>query len=365
MDFYWYWPFARSEELEWAAQTARPGEHVTLQVIDRSVAPPAGTTERTTVLRDLPDVDRRVRGRARWLTSRATTYRQRAARRRAVLAAGSFDLVHLQYVNRFTDAWAALPHPLVMSVHDVVPHTTRLGDRAEHLILARLYRRPDALVVHHARLADRLRKDFAVPARRIHVVPHQVFPVPAPPTGPLPGPPRVLFFGALRSNKGLELLDEVLTDLPADARLTIAGRGDVALERSVIELAQRNPQVDAEIGFATLERKHELFRQAHLVVLPYTSFASQSGVLHDAYGHGRPVVVTDVGALGESVREDGTGLVVPPRDPGALARAVSTALLPDRWAEFSDNAQRVAVERSPQATGRRLREVYDEVLHRT
>ena len=61
--------------------------------------------------------------------------------------------------------------------------------------------------------------------------------------------------------------------------------------------------------------------------MPYRKIDS-SGVLATAIGHRRPVVVTDVGSLGETVREFGAGLVVPPDDPDALA-AACTSLLTD------------------------------------
>jgi glycosyltransferase involved in cell wall biosynthesis len=127
-------------------------------------------------------------------------------------------------------------------------------------------------------------------------------------------------------------------------------------------MAARDARVRSEIGFATLDRKRALFRESHVVVLPYTAFSSQSGVLHDAYGHGRPVVVSDVGALGETVREDGSGLVVPPRDPAALAHAVRDLLELGAWRQYADAAGRIAHSRSPDAVGARLREVYDLVL---
>lgn len=363
MRFYWYWPFARSEELDWARATVRPGEEVTVHVIDRAAAPQDGDGL-VTVVRDLPDVDRDAYGNARWATSRASTYLARERLRRARWRAGDFDLVHLHYLNRFTDVWSPLPRPLVMSVHDVVPHEPRIGRQAEHQLLRRLYRRPEALVVHHQHLADELCSDFGVSDGKIHVVPHQVFPVDGPPTETPTGTPTVLFFGSLRPNKGVDLLDGMMRRLDNDIRLRIAGRGDPAVTQQVLAAADRDPRVVAEIGFASLERKRQLFRGADVVVLPYTTFSSQSGVLHDAYGHGRPVVVTDVGALGDAVREDGTGLVVPPHDPAALAAAVQALLEPAAWRRHAAAARRLAQERSPEATGERLREVYDHVLPR-
>ena len=251
----------------------------------------------------------------------------------------------------------------MISVHDVVPHVPRLGQAVEHRLLRRLYRRPDALIVHHERLRNTLVADFGVDPERVHVVPHQVFPVDDPPELPRPGIPLVLFFGALRPNKGLEVLAEMMDELTAiDFELAIVGRGDERIERIALDLAERDPRVLVELGFASLQRKRELFSEATVVVLPYTQFSSQSGVLHDAYGHGRPVVVTDVGALGMTVREDGTGRVVPPNDPAALAEAIQHVLRPEQWAGYSAAARRLAIERSPSRVGLRLREVYDMVL---
>ncbi|MFO7546971.1 MAG: glycosyltransferase, partial [Trueperaceae bacterium] len=45
-------------------------------------------------------------------------------------------------------------------------------------------------------------------------------------------------------------------------------------------------------------------------------------VVIEAMAAARPVVVTDVGGSREVVGNDGCGVVVPPSDPGALARAI-------------------------------------------
>jgi glycosyltransferase involved in cell wall biosynthesis len=136
------------------------------------------------------------------------------------------------------------------------------------------------------------------------------------------------------------------------------------VEALALAAAAQNPRVRAEIGFVTLERKQELFAAASLVALPYTAFASQSGVLHDAYGHGRPVVVTDVGALGQTVREDQSGLVAAAGDPASLASRIVEALEEESWSDLSRSTGRIRRERSPERTGERLRAVYDVVLGR-
>jgi glycosyltransferase involved in cell wall biosynthesis len=62
------------------------------------------------------------------------------------------------------------------------------------------------------------------------------------------------------------------------------------------------------------EEVERFFRAADIVVLPYVS-ATQTGIAQIALTFERPVIVTDVGGLPESVRPGETGYVVPPRDP--------------------------------------------------
>lgn len=364
MRIYWYWPFARPEELPLACATARVGDEITVHVIDREAAPVTSPSDRVLLRRDLPDVRRDLGRSPAWPVSRAATYGRRARTREQAAAELRPDVCHLHYLNRFTD-WL-LPRrrgsPLVMSVHDVMPHVSRLPRRAERALLEATYRRADALVVHHARLRRELLAAFDVDERRVHVVPHQVFAYDDAEPAPLPERPCALFFGALRANKGIDVLLRAVSRIPEEITIRVAGRGEAVIEEQLRRAANADPRLGVEIDHVPIARKVELFRQASVVVLPYTSFASQSGVLHDAYAHGRPVIVTDVGALGETVREDGTGLVVPPGDAAALARAIEGFVSdPGVLAHHADRALAARKARSPEVLGPRLREIYDRI----
>ena len=360
---FWYWPFARGEELDLAIAAARGDDELVIQTLDREYAPPAGRHGNVTVQRDLHDVQRGRMSKPVWMASRARTYADRARTRQKAIRSGRFDLVHLHFLNRFTDLVAPLPHPLVISVHDVLPHNPRLGVRGEKALHSRLYARADLLVVHHRQLADDLMNVFDIPSRRIGVVPMQVFPVADVKPHPPAGPPMFLLFGALRPNKGMDIVEAALRLLPdLDLRVVIAGQGDTELATRARRMAEEDPRVTAEIGVVSIERKHELFSDASVVLLPYTHFASQSAVLHDAYGHRRPVIATDVGALGVSVRDDGTGVVIAPRDPAALANAMRVTLDADNWSTWADACHAATEQRSPEVLGRKLRDAYDELL---
>src|SRR4029078_12857392 len=86
-----------------------------------------------------------------------------------------------------------------------------------------------------------------------------------------------------------------------------------------------------------------LLDHARVAVLPYRQLDS-SGVLATAIGYGRPVVVTDVGSLGEIVREFGAGEGVPVDDPPPLAKACARLLEPKALAQAAKGAERAAKE---------------------
>jgi len=133
----------------------------------------------------------------------------------------------------------------------------------------------------------------------------------------------LLFFGLVRAYKGLDLALEAMSRLDERYRLYVVGefyqkRGpyEVLIER--FGLAGRVTIVDR---YLPNEEVPDWFAAADLVVLPYRD-ATQSGIVEIAHGAARPVLVTDVGGLAEQVDGGATGLLVPPEDPGAIARAV-------------------------------------------
>ena len=369
MKLYWYWPFAREEELGLAKAVLGQDDELIVQTLDRPASPDARSGEDWRLVADLPDVASVTGGSVRWVTSRAGTYVGRMRSRQAMVSRNRPDLAHIMFLNQFTDSLALrlLSHsvPLVSTVHDAVPHNPRLPAWLQHQVLRDVYHHAGHLVVHHDHVRRRLVDEFAVDATSIDVIPLQV-----PHFGPLasvdpPREPTVLFFGTFRANKGIDvLLDaiELLGDR-RDYRFHFAGQASPQESRRVMETAARDRRVTAEVGWVSRDRKSQLYSQSRLVVLPYTSFASQSGVLHDAYGHGRPVVASYVGGLGESVREDETGWVVPPGDAEALAAAIDVALTDDHgYAVSAGNTAKLARSRTPEVTAASLRTLYSRVL---
>ena len=172
----------------------------------------------------------------------------------------------------------------------------------------------------------------------------------------------VLFFGTWTRYKGIELLLHAFREsrrVVPDARLVIAGAVSADLdEESVTELARAAGNVDLRPGYVDASEVPALFREARVVVTPYLR-ASQSGVLHLAFSHGRPVVTTDVGDLAEAVEDGETGLVVPPEDVAALAGALTRLLLDPTLAERLGSRGYESLMGTTEVAARRVSEALD------
>jgi glycosyltransferase involved in cell wall biosynthesis len=139
----------------------------------------------------------------------------------------------------------------------------------------------------------------------------------------------VLFFGQIAPYKGLELLIEAFAQVrkqDPNAYLVVAGTPvqSFAPYQRLIDQFGFGDSVILELRYIPLSDLPKYFLAADLVVFPYRH-TYQSGVLQLAYGFARPVVVTDAGDLGQTVTEDGTGIVAEP-NPEDLAAAIQRLL---------------------------------------
>lgn len=135
----------------------------------------------------------------------------------------------------------------------------------------------------------------------------------------------ILFFGLVAPRKGIETLLEGFSHFRSwghGAQLVVAGKeaGEFPALRELRRIREaQEPGKDIVFTGALSDLEVEaLLSISSIIVLPYSK-ATHSIVLAKAVEHGLPVIATDVGALGMTVREHGIGLVVPPKDPASLA----------------------------------------------
>lgn len=274
----------------------------------------------------LPLSGRILRGRPRSrlrFPLKALEYFPSAARLSQRLRELEPDVVHVQWLPlpRLDLRWLRrVAAPTVFTAHHALPREAGVDTE----LRKRLYELVDRIVVHSRRAVDEVAA-LGVAREKIVHIPHPVFEGPElePPSGRT-----LLFFGLLRDYKGLDVLLRALDDLP-DVRLVVAG--------DPVDPPPRDERVEWRLGFLPDEEIEQLLREAAAVVLPYRR-TDASGVLATALGRGRPAVVSDVGALGETVRDFDAGEVVPPGDAAALAAACARLLEPARLAQAYQGA---------------------------
>lgn len=138
--------------------------------------------------------------------------------------------------------------------------------------------------------------------------------------------PVLLSVAALVRRKGLDVLLGALAQLAQRGLhpiLWVAGEGP---ERSALERQRRELGLDRTVRF--LGRRDDvpdLVAACDVFVLPSRQEGLGVAAL-EAMAGARPVVASRVGGLGEAVIDDRTGLLVPPADVDALARALTRLL---------------------------------------
>jgi glycosyltransferase involved in cell wall biosynthesis len=272
------------------------------------------------------------------------------------------DVVHVQWLSlpSFDVRWlrsVAADIPTVYTAHHALPRDdgAGLGSRK------RIYDTVRRVIVHSRRAVDELAA-LGIERERIVYIPHAVFESdshtePSPPAGST-----LLFFGLLRAYKGIDVLVRALAHIP-DARLVVAGDPLDPVE-PLQELARGlgvEDRIEWRLGFLPDAEVAGLMREATIVVLPYRR-TDASGVLATAIGHGRPAVVTDVGSLGETVRDFGLGEVVPPGDEQALAEACIRLLAPERLAAAFEGTRAARSALTWDASALEHERVYEAIL---
>ncbi|WP_331953841.1 glycosyltransferase family 4 protein [Pengzhenrongella sp.] len=287
------------------------------------------------------------------------------------------DILHIDDVDvspRLALALAVtrLPCPVVVGCHDPEPHSGEQDWRVKSLTRTLLLSRADAVLVHHeaGRAALRLRhRRLRAPVYTVRLASYTFLQHGIPSTEiTRSAEPAVLLFGRITQYKGLDTLflaaPIVAHEVPG-VRFLVAGKPADGYQPPEPPPLPNGGRIETTYGYISNDRTAALFREAQVVVCPYTD-ASQSGVVLTAYAFGRPVVVTDVGGLPEYVRDGVTGLVVPAGDHEALAAAVIRCLRePGLAASLRDGvATANATDLSWRRVGSELTEIYAEVAGR-
>jgi len=247
--------------------------------------------------------------------------------------------------------------------------TAQLYVRPRNPLQARVRLAPfRRIVAVSAEVRARYHGELGVPARKLAVVPNGIR---VTPVAPLPDAGRraallrgrpdylVLTPARLHEQKGHRFLLRAAAQVP-DATFVLAGDGPLRAELET--LAGELGIADRCIFLGHRTDVAELLALADVVVLPSLYEGLPVSIL-EAMAARRPVLATAIGGTDEVVEHEATGLLVPSRDPNALAAALrrlhGDAALADRLA--AAGRERVEREFSMEATARGVMRIYDEI----
>jgi glycosyltransferase involved in cell wall biosynthesis len=227
--------------------------------------------------------------------------------------------------------------PLLLTEHGVYLRERYLGYRTGpyswpvkalllgffRLLAEEIYARAD-LVTPGNRYNRRWEEHGGTPPERIRTVYNGVDPSAFPPAGPEPRLPTLTWAGRVDPIKDLETLIRAFAlvrhEVP-EARLRLFGgtpRGGEAYRERCEALATELGVADAVVFEGRVPDIRDAYAAGSVVMLSSISEGFPFTLI-EAMSCARPTVSTDVGGVREAVGD--TGLVVPPREPKAMAAA--------------------------------------------
>lgn len=243
--------------------------------------------------------------------------------------------------------------PVVTVLHTVLTRPTP----NQHRVLAGVVAASSALVTMTTTARDRLVAGWGVDPADVLVIPHGAEDNRPPAVARQPAtdrPPTVLTWGLLSEGKGIEwailALAELRTRMPLPTYHVVGQTHPRILEREGEAYRDRLVALTREHGLTDTVRfdarylsgpdLRAVVRAADVVLLPYDSSEQvTSGVLTEAVAACRPVVSTGFPHAVELL-SGGAGLLVPRRDPAAIAAALERVLTVDGVADGMTAAAR-------------------------
>ena len=193
---------------------------------------------------------------------------------------------------------------LVWTMHNRLSHEKGSGNLSR-LLVKMLLKSVDAVVIHCAETETVLREIYPGFQGKILLIPHPHFIGTYGPTSDSPektqGPLKLLFTGAVKPYKNLELLIQVCQQFGDAVHLTIAGKpASTGYAEDLQRLTAGMDQADLQLSFVEDHQIPGLIGESNLLVLPYDLRSSlNSGTVILAFSYGRTVICPRIGTIDE------------------------------------------------------------------
>jgi glycosyltransferase involved in cell wall biosynthesis len=257
---------------------------------------------------------------------------------------GNFDIIHVHWpVPHALFGWAARAGArrrpkLIAHFYSIELRWVRHSLRVLTGFLRRAITTADRVVAISTSTAREIQEVAPVP---VEVIPYAVdLPHPSRLASSDSGPTRLLYVGRLVERKGVRYLIEALAALAPNVRAEAVIIGD-GPERDALQATAQSLGVADRVtfrGWVTPEELDRAYSKASIFALPAVVDARGDTeglgmVLLEAMTYRLPVVSTPLGGITDIVTDGQTGLLVPPNDAPALARAITTLVTDQPLAE--------------------------------
>ncbi len=227
---------------------------------------------------------------------------------------------------------------IIIEFHEVVDpfEESILPIRLYSKITGKLLRKNlDAYITHSESDKELVAKRYSIAPEKIHVIPHGLYDQygelldikEARKNLSIKDDFVILSFGLIRKYKGTSYLIRAFEQLPTEiiekSRLLIVG--EIWEDRKeLLDQIKASPfykHITLVDEYVPDDKVNVYFSAADVVVLPYLR-ASQSGIAHIAMSFGKPVIVSEVGGLKESMAKYEGTFFVPPGDVDSIRKAI-------------------------------------------
>ena len=117
------------------------------------------------------------------------------------------------------------------------------------------------------------------------------------------------------------------------------------------------------LGILSPEEKVAFFQECEVTVLPSINSTESYGIVQvESLANDTPVIATDLPGVRVPVQKSGSGLIVPPRDAGALAQAIIAVL--DDPAAYRGQPEAITQYSTPEAVAAEYETIFEDLLSR-
>jgi glycosyltransferase involved in cell wall biosynthesis len=288
------------------------------------------------------------------------------------------DLIHAHFVipTGFIAVVAGglTRRPVVITAHDSDVSTYPDQSRLARALIIWTIRKSSRLVPTTSQLADRVKRDLAVPREKIEVIPLGIDTETFKPRekgqarkrlGLPEGRPIALFVGAFMLIKGVDIVVKVMPAVllkKPDVTFIFVGAGPMEEELKAEIAAQGNESSAIWPGPKPHDELPDWYAAADVLLFPIPKNCEGQGmVVVEAAAMGLPVIATEAAGIPDSISDGANGYLINPEDQTMLVDRIGKALESGAFPEEEKESKRIRAAVNPQSIAKQILSLYGSI----